>query len=246
MKTSWLVFPKPIPEAPLRLFCFPYAGSGSAVYNAWARQLPDSLELCSIRLPGRESRLMERPFTHIDALLPPLLAELQAHLDKPFAFFGHSMGALIAFELTRQMRQKRLPLPNKLLLSGFRAPQRPPIREPIHHLPKEAFLVGLQAYGGTPDAVLAHPELLELVLPALKADFELVETYQYRPERPLNIPMTIFGSHKDTITPVAELEGWEAHTTAVFKQHLFSGDHFYLQTETAALLSTLIAELTVA
>ena len=104
-KNPWLVVPKPLPKARMRLFCLPYAGGGTAVYNTWHRYLPDTVELVSVRLPGRESRLMERPFTQLDALLPELGAALAEVSDKPFALFGHSMGAMIAFELTRWLRR---------------------------------------------------------------------------------------------------------------------------------------------
>lgn len=242
--SPWLVFPNPSPNATVRLFCFPYAGGGTAVYNAWARQLPSSIELCSVRLPGRESRLGERPFVTLDGLLPPLLKALRPYLDQPFAFFGHSMGALLSFELTRRLRQLGAPLPSMLFMSGFRAPHLPAARAPLHHLSEADFIAGLRRLGGTPSTVFDHPELLELVLPALRADFELVETYRHVAQPPLHIPITALGSQNDAIVSVPQLAAWQEHTTAVFSSHIFPGDHFYIHTETVSLLNVLVEALT--
>lgn len=233
---SWLVVPKPLPEARMRLFCLPYAGGGTAVYNTWHRYLPDTIEMVSVRLPGRESRLWERPFTQLEALLPELGGVLAGALDKPFVLFGHSMGAMIAFELTRWLRREKRPLPQKLLVSGFRAPHLPPNRMPIHQLPDAAFVAEMKLLGGTPQEVLDHAELLELLLPVLRADFALVERYGYVEERPLALPITAFGTANDPIATPAQLEAWQQHTSSPFTIHLFSGDHFYLHQQTQPLV----------
>lgn len=243
-KNPWLVVPKPLPKARMRLFCLPYAGGGTAVYNTWHRYLPDTVELVSVRLPGRESRLMERPFTQLDALLPELGAALAEVSDKPFALFGHSMGAMIAFELTRWLRREKRPLPAKLLVSGFRAPHLPPNRPPIHHLADAEFLAEMKLLGGTPQEVLEHAELLKLMLPPLRADFTLVERYVWREERPLTLPITAFGTPNDPVATPAQLAAWQQHTSGAFATRLFSGDHFYLRKQTANLLAAVTAEIT--
>lgn len=243
-KNPWLVVSRPLPQAPMRLFCLPYAGGGTAVYNTWHRYLPDTVELVSVRLPGRESRLMERPFTQLDALLPELGAALAEVSDKPFALFGHSMGAMIAFELTRWLRREKRPLPAKLLVSGFRAPHLPPNRPPIHHLPNAEFIAEMKLLGGTPQEVLAHTELLDLLLPLLRADFTLVERYVWEEERPLTLPITAFGTPNDPIATPAQLAAWQQHTSGAFATHLFSGDHFYLRKQTANLLAAVTDEIT--
>lgn len=225
----WLVVPKPLPQARMRLFCLPYAGGGTAVYNTWHRYLPDTIELVSLRLPGRESRLMERPFTELEALLPELGAALAGVLDKPFVLFGHSMGAMIAFELARWLRREKRPLPQKLLVSGFRAPHLPPNRPPIHHLPDAEFVAEMTLLGGTPEEVLNHVDLLKLLLPVLRADFTLVERYMWEEERPLALPITAFGTAADPIATPAQLEAWQQHTSHTCAVHLFPGDHFYLR-----------------
>lgn len=239
----WLVVAKPLPQARMRLFCLPYAGGGTAVYNRWHRYLPDTIELVSLRLPGRENRLMERPFTNLNDLLPELGAALADALDKPFALFGHSMGAMIAFELTRWLRREKRPLPQRLMVSGFRAPHLPPNRPPIHHLPNAEFLAEVKLLGGTPQAVLEHEELLGLLLPLLRADFTLVGTYAWGEERPLTLPITAFGTADDPIATPAQLGAWQQHTTAVCAVHLFPGDHFYLHGEGEALVGRVVEEV---
>ncbi len=226
--TQWFPYLKPVPTATMRLFCFPYAGGGASIYRSWNTALAPTIEVCAVQLPGRETRMVERAFHTMPDLIAKLRQVLLPLLDRPFAFFGHSMGALIAFELTRTLRAAGDPLPQTLFLSAHRAAHLPDAEPPIYHLPDEEFLDGVRALNGTPDGVLDHPELRALLLPLLRADFTLCETYQYEEADPLPCPIVALGGITDYDVPRSTLDPWREHTSADFSLRLFRGDHFYL------------------
>ncbi len=238
----WLSAYKPNPAATLRLFCFPYAGSSALMYRDWARNLPGWIEVCPVQLPGRGARLREKPFVRMDQVVKSLLGEMRSYLTKPFAFFGHSMGAVIGFEITRLLRRENAVLPKHLFVSGRGAPQRMVPKAPTYNLPDAEFKQELQRLKGTPAEVLEHPELMEVVMPLLRADFELIQTYTYTYEQPLNIPLTAFGGVDDEISR-EDLEGWREETTGPFSLQMFAGDHFYLTTNQQLLPPVLTQEL---
>ncbi|MEW6496027.1 MAG: thioesterase II family protein [Cyanobacteriota bacterium] len=242
----WVTCSEPNPQATLRLFCFHYAGGGAAIFRTWSDSLPGSVEVCAIELPGRGTRLMESPFTHIEPLVQNLASALLPYLDKPFAFFGHSMGGLISFELTRLLRREYNLSPVHLFVSGHRAPQIPDSDPPIHNLPESAFLEELRHLNGTPTAVLENAELMQLFLPTLRADFSVVETYAYRPEPPLQCPITVFGGLQDLEASCDELEAWREQTNNSFVLQMFPGDHFFLQSAQQLVLQSLSQALDVA
>jgi medium-chain acyl-[acyl-carrier-protein] hydrolase len=167
---------------------------------------------------------------------------MRPYLTKPFAFFGHSMGAVIAFEITRLLRRENAKLPVHLFISGRGAAQRAVPKPPTYNLPDAEFKQELQRLAGTPAEVLAHPELMEVVMPLLRADFELIQTYNYNHEQPLNIPLTAFGGLEDEISR-EQLEGWRDETTGPFSVRMFAGDHFYLTTNQKLLPPILTREL---
>ena len=241
--TPWIVFSKPRPQAKLKLFCFPYAGGGALIFRAWPESLPASVEVCPVQLPGRERRLRERAFTRMTPLVQEIAKAMLPHLDKPFAFFGHSMGAIISFELARHLRRDYGLEPEQLFVSGRRAPQIPDTGPPTYHLPEEEFVEELRRLNGTPKEVLEHTELLGLLLPLLRADFELIQTYRYIAEPPLDCPISAFGGLQDDEAGRNLLEGWEEQTTASFALHMFPGDHFFLHSSQGILLQTLCQEL---
>ncbi|PYS90392.1 MAG: putative thioesterase [Acidobacteria bacterium] len=241
--TPWLVINRPNPQARLRLFCFPYAGGGAATYHAWPGELPTEVEVCAVQLPGRASRSRESPYDRLKQLVEALAPAVLPYLDRPYAFFGHSMGALIAFELTRRLRREADTSPAHLFVSGRRAPQLPRTNPPIHDLPEAEFVQALRRLNGTPDEVLAHPELMELMLPLLRADFAAVGTYEYTPEPALACPITAYGGLQDHEVSRAQLEAWRTQTTGGFTLRMLPGDHFYLQTGRALLLRSLFREL---
>ena len=234
---------KPKAQAYLRLFCFPYAGGGASIFRDWAASLPASVEVCPIQLPGRESRIQERPFHRVTALVSALSCALQPYLDKPFAFWGHSMGALIAFELARQLRRENKPGPLHLLVSGHRAPQLPDSVPPIHQLPEREFVRELRLLNGTPETVLQHAELMQLMMPILRADFALAETYTYTVEAPLDCSISVFGGLQDERVGNNDLKPWQEQTWQDFSLRLFPGDHFYFHSHRSQLFLAMSEEL---
>lgn len=234
---------RPKPEAELRLFCFPYAGGGASVFRSWSDQLPNQVEVCAIQLPGREDRFKESPLTRLSSLMGMLLPTFDAYLDLPFAFFGHSVGALVCFEFARQLRRQGNPIPSHLFVSGRRAPQLPDSDLPIHQLPDPLLIRELQCFGGTPESVLENAELMDMFLPVLRADLAIDETYEYKPEPPLDCSISAFGGLKDSKVSPESLDGWRDQTCAAFDSKMFAGGHFFLKREADALLDTLAAEL---
>lgn len=235
----WLPFRRVAPGRRFRLFCFPNAGGGASLYRPWTLgALPEAIDVCPVQLPGREARLREQPHTRNEAVADALLEALADDLDLPFAFFGHSMGTAISFELAHRLRAAGKPEPSMLLVAGRRAPHLPPEDDPVHGLPDEALIDRLRSYGGTPPAVLEHPELMALVLPVLRADFELVETYEPVPRPPLTCPIEVLGGRQDEDADEAQLDAWRELTTGPFSVHLFDGGHFFVQDAREQVIAT--------
>ncbi|MGD1918969.1 MAG: thioesterase II family protein [Pleurocapsa sp.] len=235
----WLPKLNSDPSAILCLFCFPYAGGSSYIYDRWSDYLPDTVEVCPVELPGRRKRFIEAPYQNLDSLLLDLSAALLPNLDKPFAFFGHSMGGLVSFELTRLLRQKYKISPVHLFISACRATQLAKSKPDIHHLEDKAFTQEIIRLGGTPQAILDDKEMMELILPTLKADFKAIETHVYLPQPALNIPITVFGGDRDTEVTSAELAAWEEQTTANFELKMFSGGHFFIDSEQSLISNSI-------
>jgi medium-chain acyl-[acyl-carrier-protein] hydrolase len=226
------------------LFCFPYAGGSALVFNKWQESLSPFVEVCPVQLPGRGNRLDVPPFTDMDPLVEAAGAALLPYFDMPFAFFGHSMGASISFELARLLRREGRRLPLHLYISGRRAPHIIDNDPPLHHLPEAELLDELRELNGTPKEVLEHPELMQMMLPLLRADFSVAETYICKNEPPLNIPVTVFGGLADKDIEREELEAWREYSTASFKLRMLAGDHFFLHSSQSMLLQLLSSELT--
>lgn len=212
----------------MRLFCLPYAGGGAQIYRTYAHALPIDVEVCAIQLPGREKRFLEPALECVDAIADQLAPVIGEAVDLPYAIFGHSLGALVGFELVRRLRKEGRPLPVRLFASGHRAPHLPDPDPPIHHLPDAEFIEELRELNGTPEAVLESAELLELVLPMLRADFTAAETYVYRSDAPLPCSITALGGTSDDKVSPEALQGWEEHTSGDFEFHLLEGDHFFI------------------
>jgi medium-chain acyl-[acyl-carrier-protein] hydrolase len=238
----WIRFAAPDPGAALRLFCFPYAGAGASVYRGWRARLPTWIHLCPIQLPGREERIREPPFTNMDALCAALLPALAPYLDMPIALFGHSMGALIAYQAATRLREQG-GSPIHLLVSGQRAPHLPLGRQPSYDLPEAAFRERLRSLNGTPELVLQDPELMDLVWPLLRADFELSECTPRQPRDPLDCPVTAFGGLDDSEVRRSHLDAWRDTTIRDFELHMFPGDHFYLAANESDLTMVLAKRL---
>lgn len=243
-KTPWLVPVSTNPRARIRLFCIPYAGGQAAVFTPWVCGLSEEIEAFAIQLPGRSSRIRERPHTNLLQLVNAIHQGIECYLDRPYALFGHSMGAQIAFQLGRCLRRTEGPEPLHLFVSGAAAPDYPRI-EPIMYDMADAELVErLRQMNGTPREILDNREMLQIVLPVLRADFQVLDTYRYQQDKPFDFPISAYGGLQDTLVPVDALQSWKAHTCSEFSLNMFPGDHFFLTKKREDLLRTLHEQLT--
>jgi surfactin synthase thioesterase subunit len=217
-------------KAAVRLVCLPYAGGGTASYHRWRPMMPPEVDLLPLALPGHDGRLNQALYTDLKALASVLGEELSRHaLDRPFVLLGHSMGALLAFEITRSLRKRGHAMPQLLVLSGCPASHSIVIAEPLHKLPDDALMTVLeQRYGGIPTVVGANPELWRLLAPVIRADFEMIETYAFVEEPPLDVPMLVLGGTEDTAVSAGRLMEWRRHTTQACNVRLLPGGHFFL------------------
>jgi medium-chain acyl-[acyl-carrier-protein] hydrolase len=223
------------PGAEWRLFCFPFAGGSGHEFRTWGEQLPN-VEVLGVLYPGRSSRYKTPLIDNLADMVAALQGEVDAYQDKPFAFFGHSLGALIAFELTRSLRKAGKPLPRLLCVSACDAPHLLPVPPILHNLPDEDFIQAIRGFGGTPEAILNHQELLAMLLPVLRADLKVLETYQYQQEPPLNIPLYIAGGANDSVVIKENLLAWEQYAIGRRESQFFTGGHFYFREEQHSLL----------
>lgn len=234
---------RPDPRARVRLLCLPFAGAGASVYRSWFAAFSPGVNVGAVQLPGREDRLADAPCTRLPHLVASLAAVLQPVCDVPYVLFGHSMGAMIAFELAHYLQELGRPLPERLFLSAHPAPHRPRTAPHIHALPDREFLDEVRRFGGTPDALLDDPEFMALAMPLLRADFTLCETYRYVPRPALDVPLTILGGTADRHVPVSDLEGWEQHSRRDTRVRLIEGDHFFVQHARAAVIQAISEDL---
>ncbi len=239
----WIPFRKPNPQARLRLFCFPYVGAGASIFRTWPDGLPADVEVCPVQLPGHGTRLTETPFTRLSLLVQSLAEALLPLLDKPFALFGHSLGALVTFELARQLRKQSGVQPVRLFVSADRAPQIPLRNRPIHALPESEFLAELRRLNGIPAKLLDDAEFMRFMIPVLRADFAVYETYTYATEPPLDSPISSFGGLQDPRVSHSDLESWRDQTSASCSLRMFPGDHFFLNTIQPLLLHAVSQDL---
>lgn len=241
--TPWLVSYKPSPRARLRLFCFPYAGGAAHIFRQWPQRVPEGVEVCAVQPPGRGGRLMERPFTSITELVAAAEPALRPFMDRPFAFYGHSMGGIVGYELARRLREGGQAGPSHLFVSGCPAPQLARTSPITYNLPEPEFVEELRRLKGTPPEVLGNAELLQIMLPLLKADFEAVQTYSHQEGPPLDCPLTAVGGLGDEDVPREHLTPWRELTTGAFSLHMLRGDHFFLHTSQNALLEIVARQL---
>ncbi len=240
----WIVCDRPQPKGRARLFCFPYAGVGPAVFRAWCAALPADVEVCAVQPPGRGSRLRERAFTRMAPLVDGVADALKPWLDRPYAFFGHSLGGLVAFEVARTLRRMGLPHASHLFISARRAPHLQHPDPPMHGLP-DALLVEevQQRYGGIPQALLQEPELLQMTLPVLRADLEVLETYHIGERDRLDCFISVFGGQDDPSVGVEDLRAWQEYAGGGFSLKVFAGGHFFIQSAQQAFLQALAQDL---
>jgi medium-chain acyl-[acyl-carrier-protein] hydrolase len=244
MNARWIARYGRRPEARARLFCFPHAGAGASSYRLWSQGLPESIEVCAVQLPGREDRLREPPIPSIVDVVAALMPHLEPELDRPFAFFGHSMGAIVAAEVAALLHARGGPAPAHLVVSARRPPGWPSPETPMHTLNDRDFIEEVQRrYGGIPPEVARDNEMMSLLLPAVRADIAALELHRPPARPPLPFPITVFGGSEDARTPREHLDAWRGQTAASFRVRVFPGGHFYLAAERAAVLNDIGASL---
>ncbi|MEO1399847.1 MAG: thioesterase domain-containing protein [Cyanobacteria bacterium J06635_1] len=239
----WVLFPKPNPEASLRLFCFSHAGAGASIFRPWAADAPPGIEICAVQRPGRETRLRETPIRDLNALISEMHVGLLPYLDRGFICFGHSVGALICFEWVRHLKRLGCPLPLRLFVSGRQAPQVPVPLPWIHTLPDNGLKAELRSYGGTPEVVLQSNEFMGIYLPILRADLAINETYAYLPDEPIAAPISIFGGLQDHKVSFNSLEAWDKQTTKGSKLRLLPGGHLFIKESSKAILQAIAEDI---
>lgn len=209
------------------------------MFRTWQADLPPYVGVFTALLPGQGSRLREIPPEQVSVLAADLCANMEPFLAEPFALFGYSMGALVAFEMMRHLRAQGLPLPAHLFVAARRAPQMPENTTPLHNLPGDSFVKGIQSrYGGIPEAIMQDAELMAAFTPVLRANFTMIETYTYRDEEPFDIPIAAFGGTRDKTTSETELSAWGRQTKRSFSYQLFEGEHFFIQQHQSSVLDT--------
>jgi len=238
----WLTFFKPNPSANVRLFCFPYAGAGASVYWPWASALPPEIEVVGIQYPGRETRVSVPMFRSLTDMVESLMEAIIPALDRPFLFFGHSMGSLVSFELTRALAARGCFRPEHVFFSGAGAPHTTP-PPPIHHLRDAEFLTQVARLNGIPKDVLRDPVLIRYMLPILRADFTMCESYRYQIGAPLQCGVSAFGGELDPRVDKQRLCAWADHASMYFSSAFFPGDHFFIRTAQAAVIDALLYEV---
>jgi surfactin synthase thioesterase subunit len=239
------VLPRPPRAAATRrpLLCLPYAGGGTRSYESWQPLLPQTVDLLTLRLPGRETRAEEPPATDLAGLADDIAAELGPRLPGRFGLFGHSMGGLLAYEVARRLRDTYDAEPACLIVSGTRPPDRRAEERRYSELDDEQLREAVGAMGGTDAGVLHDPDVWGLVAPVIRGDLELCDSYRYEPAKPLSCPVVAYGSQQDPDVDSATVEHWAHFTTGPFASRMFPGDHFYFRTWPEAFAMDLVNRL---
>ena len=228
--------PAATPRPRVRMFCFPYAGGSARIFNGWGRSLPAGVEVCPVELPGRGTRFGDPLRDRLDPLVEDLLPSVLARADAPIVLFGHSLGALVAFELGRRLASRHRVVPRHLIVSALRAPHLPPEGVPEHTLPEPEFRARLREFDGTPEEVLADEALMEVVGPILRADLAIPATYEHPPGARVTWPITAFAGLEDTEAPPDDVGAWQEETTGEFALHVLPDGHFFVHSQEGALL----------
>jgi surfactin synthase thioesterase subunit len=228
ISSEWFIRPQPKLAPVARLICLPYAGGSAATYVPWAKSLPAQVELIALQPPGRGSRMNEAPHARMESLVAQLMDVFPRITERPYVLFGHSLGARVAFEVTLQCQHKGIPLPARLIASGSRAPHLPKRQPPLHDLPDAQFVEALRDLDGTPEEILNNHDLIQWLLPLLRADFRIADQHR-APRTALNCPLTVFaGTEDETVSP-AEAEAWKELTTGELDIRWVTGGHFFVE-----------------
>lgn len=240
----WLPDLSPTLGTTLRLFCFPYAGGSAAVFRNWQAYFPESISVCPVHFPGRGARFQELAIKEFPELVNAIADAVQARSDVPFAFLGHSLGSLIAFEVIHRLQARRLPLPVHFIASGCIAPSlvEELRRHRLSELQDQDLTDKLRQLNGTPTEILEHADLLSLLLPIVRADFALYESYRYQVRQPLDCELTVIGGLNDKEVTRNHLVSWCQETLRHFSLYQLPGDHFYIHQHEATLLQLILGK----
>lgn len=227
-RDKWFLCRKPKAGAAIRLFCFPFGGGGASVFRSWPEAMGDNIEVRALQLPGREARFRDALVDSIEALTRDVVDALAAYQDKPYAIFGYSLGSLLAFEVSRELRRRGMRMPRHLFIGAAQAPQREPPHPAITTLSDADFIQKCEEYYQPEGEAWNNAELRELFLPVLKADIALCENYDYYQEEPLDCAVDVFAGDDDRATPLLETRYWTEQTTEKIGHHVFAGGHFFI------------------
>ncbi|MFT5757213.1 MAG: medium-chain acyl-[acyl-carrier-protein] hydrolase [Alteromonadaceae bacterium] len=235
-ENKWFVIPKPNVHADLKLICFPYAGGSTSTYLSWVNYLPSNVELVIIQAPGRGSRIFEPLYSDMTALTDELVRLIPNVLNKPYIFYGHSLGSRVAFELMDKLSKLKHSSPQHFIASGSRGPHKLSEKKKVAHLPDSEFIDELYRLNGTPKAVIDNKELMDLFLPVLKADFGIAEQYCYSGNTIFECPVSVFGGNEDIDIKSTDLICWQEHFSMKVDLHLISGNHFFVDSNKEVVL----------
>lgn len=227
----------------MTVLCIPHAGAGPSVFRPWALEAPEPVEILPLQLPGREARREEPIPTEVPELADALLEGLEPALHRPYALFGHSMGAILAFELARRIEKSRLPKPLHLFVAAYGAPHAYRSPSQVHLLPRRELIEELRRRQGTPEAVLANSELMGYYIPILRADLALCASYRHHHEGALATPISAFAGEDDRDPPPDAVAAWAGLTTGAFKFRLLPGNHSFPSTARPVLLEAIRSDL---
>lgn len=243
MSNLWIIHDAQQDNRSVRLFCFPFAGGGASIFRDWPAAAPDFLQICRVQLPGRENRLAEPAFTELVPLITQLINELYPLMhNKRFAFFGHSMGGIVAFEVCRQLAELGEPLPEKVFLSATRPPHLVDPK-PIHHLEEQEFIRALQQRGGTPDEILTSPVFREIFAPTLRHDLAIAESWYAIDLPALPVPLVIFNGCQDSIVKAGSADTWCRYSSIEPQIVTFDGGHFFIHSHAQEVRQAVFSRL---
>lgn len=232
----WLRCRRPVQAPRVRLLCLPYAGGGATVYHVWPDELPPDVEVRVLQLPGRQDRIGEATLSSVEPILEEVIAALAALPPAPLVLYGHSFGGLLAFELARRERRAALPPIELVMIGARRAPHLPPRLTDTHRLPTMQMAEELHRRYGMPRVVIDTPDLLELILPSLRADLTASETHRFVPGEPLDVPLVLFRGLRDASIEDWEVAAWRELAAASVEIREIDAGHFFVDTHRAWLL----------
>lgn len=240
---AWFVPLARRPQARLRLFCFPYAGGGSAVFRRWPQTVPDMIEPVAIMLPGREGRYDEPPLRDATELARQLADAIEPELGRPYATFGHSLGTVVSYELVLELARRGLPPPCHMIMSGRGAPHLMRGGRDCDALDDAGFIDELRSMQGTPEEVLRNDELMHMLLPTLRADFAMARNYRRQQPEPLPCGLSVYGGLADQGVGRDTLQAWQAYSGTPITLRMFPGGHFFINEAPQLVLPALVRDL---